>query len=45
MSLLEDAVLELSKFQGEMRVKEASVSSLPMEVWDPSSLELLKGGS
>lgn len=45
MSLLEDAVLELSKFQGEMRVKEASVTSLPMEIWDPSSLELLKGMS
>lgn len=43
MSLLEDAVLELRKFQGEMRVKEASVNSLPMEIWDASSLGLLKG--
>ena len=34
---------ELSKFQGEMRVKESSVDSLPMDVWDSSSLSLLKG--
>lgn len=43
ISLLEDAVLELRKFQGEMRVKEASVNSLPMDIWDASSLGLLKG--
>ena len=43
LSLLEDAVQELSKFHGEMRVKEASVDSLPMDVWDSSSLSLLKG--
>ena len=43
LALLEDAVMELSKFQGEMRVKEASVDSLPMEVWEASSLGLLKG--
>ena len=35
--------MELRKFQGEMRIKEASVEALPMEVWDTSSLELLKG--
>ena len=43
LSLLEDAILELRKFKGEMRVKEASVESLPMEIWDASSLGLLKG--
>ena len=43
LSLLEDAMLELSKFQGEMRVKEASVGSLPIDIWDSSSLEVLKG--
>ncbi|CAI8057318.1 hypothetical protein GBAR_LOCUS31241, partial [Geodia barretti] len=36
---------ELSKFQGEMRVKESSVDSLPMDVWDSSSLSLLKDKS
>jgi regulator of Ty1 transposition protein 103 len=45
LSLLEDAVQELSKFHGEMRVKEASVDSLPMDVWDSSSLSLLKDKS
>ena len=43
LSLLEDAVEELSKFQGEMRVKDASVSSLPIDIWESSSLSLLKG--
>ena len=43
MSLLEDAVLELRKFEGEMRIKEASIESLPIEIWDASSLGLLKG--
>ena len=36
-------MLELRKFHGEMRVKEASVDSLPMEIWDASSLGMLKG--
>lgn len=43
MSLLGDAITELRKFEGEMKVKSSHFANLRMDVSDTSTLARLKG--
>ena len=44
LSLLEDAVIELRKFEGELKIKSSHMSHIRIDVSDTSSLSQLKGG-
>ena len=43
ISLLEDSLIELGKFEGEMKIKSTALSQLPIDVSSTSSLSKLKG--
>ena len=43
MSLLEDALTELRKFEGEMKIKSTAMSQVRMDVSSTTSLLTLKG--
>lgn len=43
ISLLEDSLVELGKFEGEMKIKSTALSQLPIDVSSTSSLSKLKG--
>ncbi|XP_003389152.1 PREDICTED: regulation of nuclear pre-mRNA domain-containing protein 2-like [Amphimedon queenslandica] len=45
ISLLEDSLVELGKFEGEMKIKSSALSQLPIDVSSTSSLSQLKDKS